>query len=189
MPADEPLTLSVFTDGSHKKAPGPDGKPGLKRGWAVWCRYGGVEYTMSKCCDDFDPLESNPTMEMRAAVAALEQIYDLVGPGRSACGSLSSVVLYSDNSLVISYGNGQMDAARSTSPHFRIQALRLQELVRKFHDEYHRDGPQLSFKHVPAHQPPTEAQKNKPLEGNPAADALAGAPTGENTFVNLFAAK
>jgi hypothetical protein len=85
MPADVPAVLSIFTDGSHKKAPGANGLPGIKRGWAAWCRYGGQVYVMSESCDHVDPKESNPTMELRAAASVLEQLFEQFWPAASSC--------------------------------------------------------------------------------------------------------
>jgi ribonuclease HI len=187
MPADVPAVLSIFTDGSHKKAPGANGLPGIKRGWAAWCRYGGQVYVMSESCDHVDPKESNPTMELRAAASVLEQLFEQFWPANERNLIVRRIKLHADYRQVIEYGDGTLDASRSSAPHYRAQALRLQAIVAKYHRAALLGGPKLEFAHVYAHQQLSDEDRSKPLEGNHAADALAGNPTGENTFSRLFA--
>lgn len=189
MPIDEPSRLSVFTDGSHKKARDAAGVVGTKRGWAAWCRYNDRVYVMSESCDHLDPNESNPTMELRAAAAVLEQLFPSLWPKTPSNSAVRKVRIHADYRQVIEYGDGTLDANRSKVPHYRAQALRLQAIVHKFHQAKLLGGPQLEFVHVYAHQQMNADERNKPLEGNHAADALAGNPTGENTFTLLFCCK
>lgn len=155
------LRARLYTDGSHIK-----GTP--RRGWGAVLEYRGRLYELSGVADPAsDPAAaSNPTMELRAAAAALERLRQ-VRPAE-----MCDVLLLADYTGVREYGRGAWRPERAKVAHFRTEALRLHAAAKALRG----DGVRLEFEHVRGHSG---------VEGNEMADRLARGGRTLDTFGDL----
>jgi len=160
-PAFDPRApTALYTDGSHIK-----GTP--RRGWGAALVHRGRVYVLSGVADRAtDPAAaSNPTMELRAAAAALERVRQVRVP-------VAELYVRADYIGVREYGAGRWRAASAKIGHFRAEALRLERAAAALR----ASGVALRFEHVRGHS-------GDP--GNELADALARSGKTRDTFNDL----
>lgn len=155
--------ICVWTDGSHIKGT-------TTRGIGIYIEWGDKHAVYSAAVEAMDD-SSNPTLELLAAVTALEEL--LKFPEK--LGDSDGICLISDYDGVQKYANGEWVAARAkkTTGWFRTMAIRWETVV-----ERARNICNVEVKWVKGHSVD---------EGNKKADRLAKSGRNQNTIPALFA--
>lgn len=155
--------ICVWTDGSHIKGT-------TTRGIGVYVEWGDKTAELSAAVDAHDE-SSNPTLELLAAVTAVQEL--LKFPER--LGESDGVCIISDYDGVSKYANGEWNAARAkkNTGWFRTMAIKWESVIEQLRQLCH-----VEVKWVKGHG--TD-------EGNKKADKLAKSGKNRNTIPLLFA--
>lgn len=158
-PMQTPEDAVVFyTDGSHIK-----GTP--KRGIGVFCAHGGAEFELAQPMDDLPEEASNPTLELLAALAALDSVPADAAP--------TKILIVADYIGVKQYVEGLWTPKASIPGEFQKAARRLAARCAALRNR----GFEVRARHVDGHSG---------VPGNERADALAKQRTARDNLDALW---